>query len=137
MPGRLCMALAALAIAAPLAAEEPTGTARVCVAPAPPAGSMSLAFEGRVRPDLDYRVRFSAGAWLEIPKSKGFWHTLPLGRRHLVETEEGGQRHASFYFRFEQYEPADDLCLFLNDLYNTWQLWPWRKTGPWCSCPQG
>ncbi len=108
----------------------------MCIAPAPAPGSRSAVFEGSVRPDLPYRVRFNNDAWLDLPQSKGFWQTLPSGRRHLVETEEDGKRHASFHFRFEQYESAGDLCLFLNGFYNTWQLWPARSAGSWCNCPQ-
>ncbi len=126
-----------LMLGASLAAAEPTRTARVCVAPPPDPGSKSGTFEGWVRPDLPYRVRFNNDTWMDLPTSTGYWHTLSLGRRHLIETEENGKRHASFYFRFEDYQPRDDLCLFLNGFYNTWQLWPWRRTGAWCSCPQG
>ena len=38
----------------------------------------------------------------------------------------------SFAFRFSQYD-SNQLCLFLNDLYRTLQLWE-AKRSPWCKC---
>ena len=110
--------------------------ARICIAPPPAAGSKSAAFPDLVRPELDYHVRFNGGEWIAVPAVTGVWHELPIQGTHLVETKEASKRHAAFHFSFDQGEANPDKCLFINGFYNTWQLWPWRRTGKWCNCPQ-
>jgi hypothetical protein len=38
----------------------------------------------------------------------------------------------SFAFLFSEFK-TKELCLFLNDLYRTVQLWE-SKSAPWCKC---
>ena len=54
--------------------------------------------------------------------------------RHLVVIRRGGKPKESFRFRFDQFGD-DALCLWFNDFYETWSLWPMGDSkGKGCSC---
>ena len=55
---------------------------------------------------------------------------LDLTARHLVRIRHEGRPLASFHFRFPKGEPAQ--CLYLNELYLTWQLWGAERAS--CRC---
>jgi hypothetical protein len=55
----------------------------------------------------------------------------PIGRHRVVVLCDN-KALQSFTFRFSDYK-GKKLCLFLNDLYWTVQLWP-AKGAPWCKC---
>ena len=59
---------------------------------------------------------------------------LDLAARHRVVVLCEKPRQ-SFTFQFSDFKNNKDhkLCLFLNDLYWTVQLWP-DKGCPWCKC---
>jgi hypothetical protein len=65
---------------------------------------------------------------------------LVLSDKHSVIIRADEQVLQSFDVHFDRVafgNPArPDLCLFVNDLYLTWQLWPVEKTGDWCPCWQ-
>jgi hypothetical protein len=52
--------------------------------------------------------------------------------RHRVVVFCDGKPQQSFTFRFSDFNTGQ-LCLFLNDLYKTAQLWE-AKRCPWCKC---
>jgi hypothetical protein len=60
---------------------------------------------------------------------------LDLEARHRVLVLCGNKPRQSFTFRFSELKnnKNNKLCLFLNDLYWTVQLWP-DKECPWCKC---
>jgi hypothetical protein len=51
---------------------------------------------------------------------------------HRVVILCNGKSQQSFRFRFADFETRK-LCLFINDLYKTVQLWDSKRT-PWCRC---
>jgi hypothetical protein len=57
---------------------------------------------------------------------------LDVTRRHRVTIFCDGKPQQSFGFRFSEFKTRK-LCLFLNDLYKTVQLWE-DKQSPWCKC---
>lgn len=57
---------------------------------------------------------------------------LDLSARHRVVVYCDGKPQQSFSFRFSEFK-AKQLCLFLNDLYKTVQLWE-PSQAPWCKC---
>ena len=57
---------------------------------------------------------------------------LDLTTRHRVVVFCDGKPQQSFSFRFSEFKTSE-LCLFLNDLYKTAQLWE-AKRCPWCKC---
>jgi len=57
---------------------------------------------------------------------------LGTATRHRVVVFCNGKPQQSFTFRFSDFE-SGQLCLFLNDLYKTAQLWE-AKRCPWCKC---
>ena len=57
---------------------------------------------------------------------------LDAASRHRVVVFCDGKAQQSFTFRFSDYK-ANRLCLFINDLYKTVQLWE-EKRCPWCKC---
>jgi len=57
---------------------------------------------------------------------------LSSTKRHKITVFRAGKAHQSFSFEFSK-SPSKKLCLFLNDLYWTVQLWE-SKQAPWCKC---
>jgi len=57
---------------------------------------------------------------------------LDATARHRVTVFCDGKPQQSFTFRFSEFK-TDELCLFLNGLYKTVQLWE-AKACPWCRC---
>ena len=57
---------------------------------------------------------------------------LDTATRHRVVVYCHGKPQQSFTFRFSDFKTSQ-LCLFLNDLYKTAQLWE-AKESPWCKC---
>ena len=55
---------------------------------------------------------------------------LDVAVRHRIRTYCDGKPHQSFSFRYSDYK-STELCLFLNDLYFTPQLW---ERTPICKC---
>jgi len=57
---------------------------------------------------------------------------LDTAARHRVVVYCNGKPQQSFTFRFSEFKTRQ-LCLFLNSLYKTAQLWD-AKQCPWCKC---
>ncbi len=57
---------------------------------------------------------------------------LDTEARHRVVVFCGNKPQQSFSFRFSEFK-TNRLCLFLNDLYRTAQIWE-AKRSPWCKC---
>jgi len=57
---------------------------------------------------------------------------LDLNTRHRVIVLCNHKPQQSFSFRFSEFQ-TQELCLFLNDLYRTVQLWELKRC-PWCKC---
>jgi hypothetical protein len=51
---------------------------------------------------------------------------------HRVVVFCDGKPQQSFKFRFSEFKTSE-LCLFINDMYKTAQLWD-SKGAPWCKC---
>ena len=119
------------------AAAERPGNGRLCLAalPTPFEGSeYSSSPRGR-NPDVDYSVRVDAGEAIELSNSRGRWVPgLCLAERHSIIILVQGEPIESFDFTFREDGP-DELCLFMNKRYPTWQIRPYTRIGPWCICP--
>jgi hypothetical protein len=78
--------------------------------------------------------------WPKIPEQDGTHRSgkslkidaLDAGTRHRVVVSCNGKPQQSFTFRFSDFK-THQLCLFINDLYKTVQLWE-AKASPWCKC---
>ena len=55
---------------------------------------------------------------------------LDMATKHTVTIYCDGKPHQSFSFRFSQFK-STELCLFVNSLYHTAQLW---ERSPLCKC---
>jgi hypothetical protein len=106
----------------------------VCIAPAvlmpPPeftSPNIPVCESGRV----SVRIDALTVPWPQQKESRAVEH-LDLGVRHRVTVLCDGKPQQSFSFRFTTFKSAE-LCLFLNDLYQTVQLWE-RERAPWCKC---
>ena len=122
--------LSALLLSTAFAADSQHGS--ICVAPVPkeppttsapylecPSGKFSLRIDGR-----------QAISWPNTDSTK--IDHLDLATQHRVSIFCYGKPHQSFRFRFSEFE-LKELCLFLNDLYQTAQLWEMKRS-PWCRC---
>ena len=112
-----------------LCGQSPVGS--MCVAPnaaeRPQRCAPGLCGSGELAFRLDHRDILS---W---PKDQSLRVAdLDPQERHRVTIYRAGKPQQSFTFRFSEYK-SPDLCLFLNDLYWTVQLWD-SKRAPWCKC---
>ena len=113
--------------------QEATGS--ICVAPVPePVDGRRGAGPQTVVCDAEkYSLKIDSGKPISWPakesvKIDGF----DLAARHRVVVLCNNKPAQTFTFRFSEYREKK-LCLFLNDLYWTVQLWP-DKRCPWCKC---
>ncbi len=58
---------------------------------------------------------------------------LELNKDHVVKIRCNKKVIASFRFSFEK-EGSSELCLWHNDLYCTWSLWPLQDAKHLCKC---
>jgi hypothetical protein len=88
-------------------------------------------------PEPNYSVEIDRHTRISVPRiDRGGKAGVLVGGldpkvKHLITLRHKGRRIESFYFEF----PSDDLeqCLFLNDLYLTWQVWPVKRNRS-CKC---
>jgi hypothetical protein len=114
---------------------------RICLAPLP------VPREG-IRPPwhelsenglVDYFVKVDNRDPVQLSKSEVSWiSNLSVDESHKLIVLENSVPKESFTFNFGQYEfkhfTKKDLCLFVNNLYLTWQLYKVEQTGNWCPC---
>ncbi len=58
---------------------------------------------------------------------------LILSKIHLIKIRCNERIVASFRFTFEK-EGSSELCLWFNELYCSWSLWPLKNAGHLCKC---
>ena len=105
----------------------------VCVAPVPKKPTPYAATPGFFCPSEKLALRIDTlqeRSWPinESVKIDGLGVTI--GHRVVIFCD--GKPQQSFKFRFSDYKTRQ-LCLFINDLYKTAQLWE-SKQSPWCKC---
>ncbi len=113
-----------------------TGT--ICVAPLPqPVDGRRGAGPETVVCDADkYSVKIDSREPVSWPaKASVKINDLDLAARHRVVVLCNSRPRQSFTFQFSDFKnnKNNKLCMFLNDLYWTVQLWP-DKECPWCKC---
>jgi hypothetical protein len=110
-------------------------TGSVCVAAVEPpnGGEKSLANPAGGNRVQHYSIRIDDLPLVHTAPDKGF-RTAPLeySKKHVVRVFGDGKPVASFYFKFSEFK-SNELCLFFNSLYETWQLWDMKSTGKWCA----
>ena len=87
----------------------------------------------------NYSVRVDERHVVSLSLVKASWiRDLDLNSEHSLVILADGNPVESFKFRFDDVNFRDptrpDLCLFVNSLYLTWQLWRVEQTGDWCPC---
>ena len=115
----------------PALATDTHGT--VCVAPIPPGAPTTADIpehdcrSGKLSYRIDSRP---ATVWPHHANIE--LEDIDITQRHQIVVLCDGKAQQSFSFSFSSYK-STDLCLFINDLYQTAQLWD-RKHSPWCKC---
>jgi hypothetical protein len=122
--------LALLLLDSASAAETP-GT--ICIAPIPPGTPATSAAPGLMCSSGNLSLRIDSRPTTPWPR-EGNQRIEPLDGQttHRVVVLCDGKPQQSFRFNFTQFK-SRKLCLFLNDLYQTAQLWEDSKS-PWCKC---
>jgi len=136
--GPLCAAICVLCAAIgvwvtlplELSAQSAPVSRSICVAPAWPTQGASP--DLGCRPDrLSLKIdRADTKPWSRTSSAK--IEGLDVRARHKVVVMCEGKPQQSFRFSFSEFK-SNDLCLFLDDLYATVQLWE-RRRAPWCRC---
>jgi hypothetical protein len=117
----------------------PTGSICLLSITDPTPGEKSLYNYAGGNPRPDYSVQIGNGPVVPFPHSpKGMGAGIlitgiPVAGSYLVRIRHQGKPLESFRFQFRD-EDRGRLCLFLNALYLTWQLWPAERYPPACTC---
>ena len=118
------------------ALQNETGT--ICVAPLPkvergPDGSFRAGDPALVCKSMKYSFKMDRQPAVPWPATKSLsLKDVPLAGRHRIVVLCENKPLQTFTFQFSEFKDKK-LCLFLNDLYWTVQLWP-DKRCPWCKC---
>jgi hypothetical protein len=95
----------------------------ICIAPLPKGAPITAATPELACPSGQFSLKIDnrqTVSWSSKDSIK--IDDLDLGTQHRVAVSCNGKPHQSFRFRFSEFK-SRDLCLFLNDLYQTAQLW--------------
>jgi len=103
----------------------------VCVAPVPVEPPTTSAPGLGCSGNLSLKIDDQKGVPWPHRESMQIEH-LDLAQRHRVTVLCDGKPQQSFRFRFSEFK-TKELCLFINDFYQTVQLWEPRQS-PWCKC---
>jgi hypothetical protein len=122
-----------LAIQPVLFAQSQSTARPMCVAPlAPTYGNTAATPELACRPEM-LSLKTDGGDSKPWPRRASMKiEGLRLNSQHKVVVLCDGKPQQTFRFKFSQFA-SSDLCLFVNDLYGTVQLWE-RRRSPWCRC---
>ena len=123
--------LGAILLSSAFPAESGTGS--VCIAPVPekplpysaPTISVCESTKLSVKIDTQKPIAWPIKESLRIDG-------LEMTATHRVVVLCNSKPQQSFTFRFSDFKTGE-LCLFINDLYKTVQLWESKGT-PWCKC---
>jgi len=103
----------------------------VCVAPVPVEPPTTAAPGQGCSGNLSLKIDAQRGVPWPHKESLKIEH-LDLDQRHRVTVLCDGKPLQSFRFSFSEFK-TKELCLFINDFYQTVQLWESRQS-PWCKC---
>jgi hypothetical protein len=132
IPARVAAMIAVLLLGLTVGQAAEPGSRSVCIAPlleVPDGRSAPGLFCESAKLSLKIDAQ-PAAAW-PIKKSVKVDNLDPV-TRHRIVVLCAGKRQQSFTFRFSDFKTGQ-VCLFLNDLYKTAQLWE-AKRCPWCKC---
>jgi hypothetical protein len=121
---------------APNPAWSQEAVGQVCVAPAlPPApGPKSLANPAGENRIKQYAVQIDSLPPVTVdPKAAKVILNIPSKEVHWVRIKGDGKLVESFKFKFSDF-PSKRLCLFFNELYETWNLWDAKQARSICKC---
>jgi|SRR5271166_1349404 len=113
------------------AANSETGA--VCVAPI--AAQPDPRSGANIEPCLSQKLSVKIDSREVVPFSKKLSvkiDGLDLAAHHRVVIYCESKPQQSFSFRFSDFK-GSSVCLFINDLYKTAQLWEPDRS-PWCKC---
>jgi len=87
-----------------------------------------------IAPTRTYAIRLDGGPWVPLSTTTSVLLAgIPRAGRHNVAIRGDGKPYAAFTFRFEASDP-DELCLYQNDMYQSWQLRWTQQSFKQCRC---
>ena len=114
---------------------------RICIAPLPiPREAQSPPWKIDSSNGLtDFYVKVNGREPIQASTSKVAWiNELSPDVEHSVTILKGSTVREQFSFNLNNYvfknRSKKDLCLFVNSLYLSWQLYKVEQTGRWCPC---
>jgi hypothetical protein len=118
-------------------AQVSKNTGAICLAPVPKGNDFETGLgnpSGGGR-SFNFSVQINNGKLMTFSHTESILVShLELEAKHRVKVFRDGKPFASFSFKFSEYKRhPKKLCLFINELYETWQLWD-DKDCPWCKC---
>jgi len=125
-------ALLIACLACPAASVESEHGA-VCVAPVPLGRPITSATHELVCQTGNLSLKVDKQPEILWPHKHGIKiESLDITQSHRVVVFCDEKAQQSFSFRFSEFK-TKKLCLFINDLYQTAQLWESSRS-PWCKC---
>lgn len=129
---RISIVILSVVILACPAPSSESGAGSVCIAPVPEKPTDTSApglhcdsSKLSIRIDVQQPIAWPIRGSMKIDE-------LDVTATHRVVVFCNGNPQQSFKFRFSDYR-SRELCLFINDMYKTVQLWE-SKDSPWCRC---
>jgi hypothetical protein len=114
---------------------------RICIAPLPtPMEGKPLPWEINNSNGLtDFYVKIDEREPIQTSVSKVVWlEKINSNVNHSITILKGSSSQEKFSFNINSFTFKNkfkkDLCLFVNELYLTWQLYKVEQTGSWCPC---
>lgn len=118
-----------------------TDLGRVCIAPLPtPKEGIPPPWKIDSSNGLtDFYVKINDREPIQTSSSKVVWlNEINPAMEHSITILKGTTTKEQFSFNLNNYtfknRSKKDLCLFVNTLYLTWQLYKVEQTGKWCPC---
>ena len=112
------------------------GLGSICVLPHLLPEQMPYRGGDAVPPTRTYAIRLDGGPWVPLStQTSVLLAGIPRAGRHRVAIRGDGKPYTAFTFRFDVPVPgAGALCLYQNDMYQTWQLHLVRQSFRSCRC---
>ena len=134
-----CLALLVLGLATPFQSTQgqtKSANGSICVAaPEPPnTGEKGLGNPAGGNRISTYTIQINKLPATVASNAKAVrLGPFSTGRKHLVKIFGDGKLMHSFWFSFGKFR-TNELCLWFNSLYETWQLWGVKGAGAKCKC---
>jgi hypothetical protein len=128
-----CLIFTGAAQAQSKSSETETGVVCVSAVPKPSSEPISLGNPDGGNRSFNYTIQIGSRKVAASTEGVVTIDGLSLSKTHLVKILRGDKPVESFRFNFAK-EGSNHLCLWYKSLYETWSLWPAKRSKGKCRC---